>query len=127
MAHELEGARSIIAVPATRTANGKTSSNIVWNYAHATIPRHLRDIVVTEYGVADLRNASDQEVIAALLNVTDSRFQEDLRQQAVAAGKLPPSHQIPARYRNNFRNLSSGYSPTRVRSEPCRSIRSAPI
>ena len=102
MAHELEGARSIIAVPATRVTKGRTSSNIVWNYAHTTIPRHLRDIVVTEYGVADLRNASDQEVITALLNVTDSRFQEDLRRQAIAAGKLPASHQIPQNHRNNF-------------------------
>lgn len=102
MAHELEGARSIIAVPATRTAKGKTSSNIVWNYAHTTIPRHLRDIVVTEYGVADLRHATDQEVIVSLLNITDSRFQETLRSQAVAAGKLPASYQIPERHRRNY-------------------------
>jgi hypothetical protein len=101
MAQDLPGARSIIMLPATRTAGGKTTSNIVWNYAHTTIPRHLRDIVVTEYGVADLRNASDWEVVAALLNVADSRFQDDLRKRAVAAGKLPESHQIPERYRNN--------------------------
>ena len=30
-------------------------SNIRWSYGHTTIPRHLRDMVVTEYGVADLR------------------------------------------------------------------------
>jgi acyl-CoA hydrolase len=102
MAHELEGARSIIAVPATRVVRGKTSSNIVWSYAHTTIPRHLRDMVVTEYGVADLKNATDQEVIAALLNVADSRFQEALRAEAVSAGKLPESHQIPERHRNNY-------------------------
>jgi len=102
MAHDLPGARSIIAVPATRTSKGKTTSNIVWNYAHTTIPRHLRDIVVTEYGVADLRNASDQEVISALLNITDSRFQEDLRKSAIEAGKLAASYQIAARYRNNL-------------------------
>jgi acyl-CoA hydrolase len=101
MAQDLEGARSIIALPATRTTKGKTNSNIVWNYAHTTIPRHLRDIVVTEYGVADLRNASDQEVIKELLNVTDSRFQETLRRQAVATGKLPESYQIPTRHRDN--------------------------
>ncbi len=102
MAHELEGARSIIALPATRIAKGTTNSNIVWNYAHTTIPRHLRDIVVTEYGVADLRNATDHEVIAALLNVADSRFQEALREQAVAAGKLPSSYQIPEHHSDNY-------------------------
>lgn len=101
MAHELEDARSIIVLPATRTSGGKVSSNIVWNYGHATIPRHLRDVVVTEYGVADLRGATDQDVIAAMLNLADSRFQESLRERAVAAGKLPAGYRIPARYRSN--------------------------
>ena len=105
MAQELEGARSIITLPATRTRNGKTVSNIVWNYAHTTIPRHLRDIVVTEYGAADLRNASDHEVISALLNVTDSRFQEPLRARAVAAGKLPEGYRIPERHRHNYPDI----------------------
>jgi acyl-CoA hydrolase len=102
MAHELEGARSLLVLPATRTAKGKVRSNILWRYAHTTIPRHLRDVVVTEYGSADLRGATDQDVIAALLNLADSRFQEDLRRTAVAAGKLPASYRIPARYRNNL-------------------------
>src|SRR4029434_3351683 len=42
MAHALPGARSILCVRATRTSGGETTSNIVWNYAHTTIPRHLR-------------------------------------------------------------------------------------
>ena len=37
-AHELDGARSIIALDAVRTAKGQTSSNILWNYGHTTIP-----------------------------------------------------------------------------------------
>src|SRR4029077_8641306 len=75
MAHALPDARSILCVRATRTRHGQTTSNIVWSYGHETIPRHLRDIVITEYGMADLRGAPDAEVIAALLNVADSRFQ----------------------------------------------------
>src|SRR5437763_16793619 len=74
MAHALPGARSILCVRATRTRHGRTTSNIVWNYGHQTIPRHLRDLVVTEYGIADLRGRTDEEIIAALLNVADSRF-----------------------------------------------------
>jgi hypothetical protein len=63
LAHELEGARSILLLRATReAAGGAAASNIVFNYGHVTIPRHLRDIVVTEYGVADLRGRSDAEV-----------------------------------------------------------------
>ena len=102
MAHALPGARSITALRSTRTKDGRTSSNIVWNYGHTTIPRHLRDIVVTEYGVADLRGKSDRDVIAALLNVADSRFQPALLREAVASGKLPAGHVIAAVHRNNF-------------------------
>ena len=85
----------------TREKQGIATSNILWNYGHTTIPRHLRDIVVTEYGVADLRGRSDQEVIAALLNVADSRFQEGLKREAQSAGKLAADHQIPEIHRNN--------------------------
>lgn len=101
MAHELEGARSILVLPATRTAGGKVSSNIVWRYGHTTIPRHLRDIVVTEYGVADLRGATDEDVVIRLLDIADSRFQEALRRAAVKAGKLPADYRIPVRFRRN--------------------------
>src|SRR5204862_2818157 len=51
-AFALRGARSILAVEATRQAGAKTQSNIRWAYGQQTIPRHPRDIFVTEYGVA---------------------------------------------------------------------------
>jgi acyl-CoA hydrolase len=101
MAHALKGARSILCVRSTRTSGGETTSNIVWNYAHTTIPRHLRDVVVTEYGIADLRGRTDSEVIIALLNVADSRFQDELLAKARAARKIPQDYRIPLRYRAN--------------------------
>jgi hypothetical protein len=102
MAHALPGARSILALRSTRPGDGgRPQSNIVWNYAHTTIPRHLRDIVVTEYGIADLRGKTDEQVIAAMLDITDSRFQEGLRQQAVRAGKLSAAHRIADSHRGN--------------------------
>jgi acyl-CoA hydrolase len=67
-----------------------------------TIPRHLRDIVVTEYGVADLRSKSDAEVIAAMLAVADSRFHGRLARQAKDAGKLARGFEIPGAHRKNF-------------------------
>ena len=100
-AFALPGARSILTVEATRWAGSRLESNIRWAYGHETIPRHLRDIVVTEYGVADLRGKSDAEVIAAMLQVTDSRFQDELTRQAKDAGKLPASFEIPPAYRQN--------------------------
>jgi acyl-CoA hydrolase len=102
MAHALPQARSILCVRATRTHGGRTTSNIVWNYAHETIPRHLRDIVVTEYGIADLRGRTDAEIIAALLNVCDSRFQEALLARARAAGKIGAGYRIPEMFRANL-------------------------
>lgn len=101
MAHALPGARSILCVRSTRTSGGETTSNIVWNYAHTTIPRHLRDVVVTEYGIADLRGRTDSEVIMALLNIADSRFQEELLAKAKAARKVPADYRIPLSYRAN--------------------------
>ena len=101
-AFALEGARSILALEASRGSGRKTVSNIRWSYGHTTVPRHLRDMVVTEYGVADLRGQSDADVIAAMLSVADSRFQDGLMRQAKEAGKLPKGYEIPAAHRENF-------------------------
>jgi len=98
---ELEGARSVMMLRSWRERGGEASSNMVWNYGHTTIPRHLRDIVVTEYGIADLRGRNDSEVIQALLNITDSRFQQGLLQQARDNGKISADYQVPEAFRNN--------------------------
>jgi len=101
-AHELPGGRSIVAVRAARGSGGALESNIRWNYGHVTIPRHLRDIVLTEYGVADIRGKSDAEVAAAMLEIADSRFQPALLAEAQRAGKLPASHRIADAHRRNL-------------------------
>lgn len=100
-AFALENARSVIMLRASRTTGGKTQSNIRWNYGHTTIPRHLRDIVVTEYGVADLRGKSDRDVIVAMLAITDQRFQDGLLRRAKDAGKLERSFELPRAARDN--------------------------
>ena len=102
MAHALPDARSVLMLRATHEHKDGLKSSIVWNYANATIPRHLRDIVITEYGVADLRGCSDAEVVRRLLAVADSRFQAELIAQAQAHGKLEPSYVLPERYRHNL-------------------------
>jgi hypothetical protein len=113
-AFALQGARSILTLEATRQTRGKLESNIRWAYGHETIPRHLRDIVVTEYGVADLRGQSDADVIAAMLAVSDSRFQSELARQAKDAGKLPKDFEIPAAHRENFpERVAAALKPAR--------------
>lgn len=101
MAHELPGARSIMTLRATRQSGGETVSNIVFNYAHCTIPRHLRDIVITEYGIADLRGQPDEQVYLGLIRIADSRFQPGLLKQAQKAGKVSSDFRLPAEWRNN--------------------------
>jgi hypothetical protein len=114
-AFALQGARSILTVEATRESGAKAQSNIRWSYGHETIPRHLRDIIITQYGVADLRGKSDAEVIAAMLQVADSRFQDELAREARDAGKLPKNFEIPPAYRDNYADrIVSALKPARA-------------
>ncbi len=100
-AFAVAGARSVITLNATRQSRGRAVSNILWEYGHETIPWHLRDIIVTEYGIADLRGKTEAETIAAMLSVADSRFQPGLLAQAKKAGKIPQDYQIPDAHRRN--------------------------
>jgi hypothetical protein len=116
MAHALPEARSILCLRATRDSRGAVSSSIPWSYGHATIPRHLRDLVVTEYGIADLRGRTDREVVEALLAIMDSRFQAGFVADAQRAGKLPRNYRIPDAARNNHpQRLQERFAPWRAR------------
>lgn len=102
MAHAMPDARLIMMLRATHDNQAGLHSSIVWSYGHVTIPRHLRDIVITEYGIADLRGQPDAEVIRRLISISDSRFQDDLVKRAKAHGKLPVEYEIPPQYRQNL-------------------------
>lgn len=108
-AFALEGARSVITLPATRMSGGKAESNILWHLPAVTVPRHMRDIVVTEYGIADLRGQPDAEVVARMIAIADSRFQEELLDQAKSAGKIPANYEIRAAHRRNSPHTLSGW------------------
>jgi len=101
MAHALPDARSILMLRASKETTEGPVSNIVYHYGHCTIPRHLRDVVITEYGVAELRGCNDTEIVKRLLAIADSRFQDDLIEQAKQHGKLERDWQLPERYRHN--------------------------
>lgn len=89
MAHALPEARSVLMLRATREEPGlPTISSIVWNYGHTTIPRHLRDLYVSEYGIADVHGACDEDCIATMAGIADARFQAGLLGTANASGKL---------------------------------------
>jgi len=114
MAHALEGARSIIGLRSTRRQDRRTVSNIVWRYANTTVPRQLRDIVVTEYGIADLRGKSDRDVIVEMLKVADGAFQPGLIEAAKRAGKLERSFErMPAWAGNRPERIAAALAPAR--------------
>ena len=102
MAHALPDGHALLQLRSTREEAGNIVSNIVFNYGHITIPRHLRDIVITEYGIADLRGKTDSDVAAALIQVADSRFQGALVKQAKQAGKLRQDYRVPEMFCNNY-------------------------
>lgn len=101
MAHELPDGRSVLLLRATRQSSAGVQTNIRWNYGQVTIPRHLRDLVVTEYGVADLRGKSDSECVEAMLSITDARFLDALAAEAKAHGKLSLDFHVPDAWRRH--------------------------
>jgi hypothetical protein len=80
---------------ASRITEGMSQSNIRWSCAHATVPRHHRDIYVTEYGIAATRGRTDMQVIDAMLRIADSAFQPALIAQAKGARKLATDYRLP--------------------------------
>ncbi|WP_372018801.1 acetyl-CoA hydrolase/transferase C-terminal domain-containing protein [Pseudoxanthomonas sp. 10H] len=115
MAHALPDARSVLMFRAVREARGRAESNVRWNYGHTTIPRHLRDLYVSEYGIADLRHASDADCIVAMAGIADARWQAGLLAPAQAARKLRAGFVAPAHWqRNTPGRLAHALAPFRL-------------
>lgn len=101
MAHELVDGRSILMLRATREGAHGVETNLRWNYGICTIPRHLRDIFITEYGVADLRGKTDSECVEAMLSICDARFVDALAAEAKSHGKLRADFVVPEAWRRH--------------------------
>lgn len=115
MAHALPDARSALLLRAARDAGGKAESNIRWNYGHITIPRHLRDIYVDEYGIADLRGKTDEDCVVAMAAIADARFQGQLIDAAKRNRKLAETFQPPSHWsKNTERSLRERLAPLRA-------------
>ena len=102
MAHALDDGRFILMIKSTKGSGKNLESNIVFNYASCTLTKHSRDIIVSEYGIADIRDMPESEVIKRMLNIADSRFQQQLLSEVKKAGKVESEYQIPEEYRNNY-------------------------
>ena len=101
MAQSLDDAMSILMCRARRQSKIKASSNIRWNYGHNTVPRHHRDIYITEYGIAATRGCSDRDTIDRILHIADADFHSELVAAAKAAGKLEEHYTMADDAANN--------------------------
>jgi acyl-CoA hydrolase len=114
MAHELRGARSVLLLRAFREDKGEATANIRWNYAASTIPRHLRDTYITEYGIADVRGRADEDCIVAMAGIADARHQTTLIERAKREGKLRKDFESPSGWaRNTPERLRAALAPFR--------------
>jgi hypothetical protein len=75
----------------------------------------LRDIVITEYGIAYLKGLTDEECIRALLEIADAEFLDELAAKAKKAGKLHPSYAPSLAARGNTPAAVQKF----VKSFPC--------
>ena len=118
MAHALPDARSVLMLRAVREAHGKASSNIVWNYGHTTIPRHLRDVYISEYGIADVRGLADEDCIVAMAGIADARFRPALLDTAQRAGKVRADVVLPGVAQTRSASLREGspHTPEHLRA-----------
>jgi acyl-CoA hydrolase len=82
---ELED-RSLICLPSTATANGVVCSRIMSAFPSGTTvttPRHQVDVVITEFGAAELRGATMRERALALAGIAHPDFRDELHAAAV--------------------------------------------
>ncbi len=101
MAQTLQGSMSILMCRARRKSAGKSSSNIRWNYGHNTVPRHHRDVFVTEYGIAATRGCGDRDTIDRMLHIADAEFQSGLVESARHSRKVESNYTLSSEARNN--------------------------
>jgi acyl-CoA hydrolase len=114
MAHALDDARSVLMFRSQRGEGARAESSVHWNYGHTTIPRHLRDIYVNEYGIADLLNQTDEECVIAMAGITDARFQGGLLEKAKQSRKLRADFDgEPEWARNTPQRLREALAPFR--------------
>ncbi|MCP4136001.1 MAG: hypothetical protein GY754_33840 [bacterium] len=108
MANAMDNAKSIMMLNATRGEGKEVQSNIVFEYSGCSVPRQLRDIIITEYGIAALQGCSDEECVIEMLKIADSRFQDKLLAEAKKYKKISADYILPHEFKNNYPEKISG-------------------
>ncbi|MEY3589012.1 MAG: hypothetical protein RJA47_1608 [Actinomycetota bacterium] len=77
--------RSMVCLPSTTTVNGVLTSRILTQFPAGSIistPRHQLDLVITEFGVAEMHGRTIRERAVALAEIGHPDFREELRELA---------------------------------------------
>jgi acyl-CoA hydrolase len=77
--------RSLLCLPSTSSVGGRRVSRIVMGFEPGTVvttPRHQVDVIVTEYGAAELQGRTIRERARALAEVAHPDFREELGKAA---------------------------------------------
>lgn len=75
------GGRSLICLPSTTTVNGELTSRILNQFPSGSVvstPRHQVDVVITEFGIAELEGRSIRERSRALAMIGHPQFRDEL-------------------------------------------------
>jgi acyl-CoA hydrolase len=86
-----EDDHSIICLPATVVLNGQLTSRITAQFAAGTIittPRHQLDIVITEFGAAEVAGLTAKERAHALAGIAHPQFRDALHDSAERVGSI---------------------------------------
>lgn len=73
--------RSLICLPSTTTINGVLTSRITNRFTSGSIvstPRHQVDVIITEFGIAELEGRSVRERARSLANISHPDFRDEL-------------------------------------------------
>jgi acyl-CoA hydrolase len=73
--------RSLICLPSTSMVNGVLTSRILPQFPAGSVvstPRHQLDIIITEYGIAELEGRSIRERSRALAMIGHPQFRDEL-------------------------------------------------
>jgi acyl-CoA hydrolase len=84
--------RSLICLPATATVEERLVSRITAELprgTHVTTPRHQADVVITEYGAAELAGKSVRERAEALIEIAHPKLRDALRSGDDPAPSIP--------------------------------------
>lgn len=77
--------RSLICLPSTSVVNGVTTSRVLAQFPTGSIvstPRHQVDVIITEFGIAELEGRTIRERARALANIGHPDFRDELLDRA---------------------------------------------